>query len=107
VKIRIERPDARAARQVFARYLTADLPISEEEIVGDDRAGAVDRLIDQTVEDMYSQIDINRFLEVTYQNGDKDVLYFKDFSSGAMIENIVRRAKKLAIKRLIAAGQRG
>ena len=107
VKIRIERPDARAARQVFARYLTADLPISDDEIQDGDRTGAVERLIDQTVEDMYRQDDINRFLEVTYQNGDKDVLFFKDFASGAMIENIVRRAKKLAIKRLIAGGPKG
>ncbi len=107
VKIRIERPDADAARQVFARYLTTDLPIGDEEIVDDDKKGAVDRLIDQTVEEMYSQVDMNRFLEVTYQNGDKDVLYFKDFASGAMIENIVRRAKKLAIKRLIAGGLKG
>ncbi|MEO5973746.1 MAG: proteasome ATPase [Ilumatobacteraceae bacterium] len=107
VKIRIDRPDSRAARQVFARYLTADLPISDEEIVDGDKLGAVERLIDQTVEDMYSQVDVNRFLEVTYQNGDKDVLFFKDFASGAMIENIVRRAKKLAIKRLIAGGPKG
>ncbi len=107
VKIRIERPDAAAARQVFARYLTADLPISDDEIANGDRARAVERLIDQTVDEMYSQVDMNRFLEVTYQNGDKDVLFFKDFASGAMIENIVRRAKKLAIKRLIAGGPKG
>lgn len=107
VKIRIERPDARAARQVFARYLTAELPIGDEEIIDGDKPGAVERLIDQTVEDMYRQDDINRFLEVTYQNGDRDVLFFKDFASGAMIENIVRRAKKLAIKRLIAGGAKG
>jgi len=107
VKIRIERPDARAARQVFARYLTTELPICDEEITDGDRSKAVERLIDQTVEDMYRQDDINRFLEVTYQNGDREVLFFKDFASGAMIENIVRRAKKLAIKRLIAGGPRG
>lgn len=107
VKIRIDRPDANAARQIFARYLTSDLPISEAEIIDGDRAGAVARLIDLTVEEMYRADDVNRFLEVTYQNGDKDVLYFRDFSSGAMIENIVRRAKKLAIKRLIAGGTRG
>jgi len=107
VKIRIERPDAVAARQVFARYLTVDLPIDEQEIADGDKATAVARLIDQTVEEMYRQDDVNRFLEVTYQNGDKDVLFFKDFSSGAMIENIVRRAKKLSIKRLIAGGRKG
>lgn len=107
VKIRIERPDAVAAKQVFARYLTVDLPIDEQEITDGDKAKAVERLIDQTVEEMYRQDDVNRFLEVTYQNGDKDVLFFKDFSSGAMIENIVRRAKKLSIKRLIAGGRKG
>lgn len=107
VKIKIERPDADAARQIFARYLTTDLPIRDSEITGGDRALAVRRLIDQTVEEMYRQDDVNRFLEVTYQNGDKDVLFFKDFASGAMIENIVRRAKKLAIKRLIAGGAKG
>ncbi len=107
VKIRIERPDAVAAKQVFARYLTVDLPIDEQEITDGDKSNAVERLIDQTVEEMYRQDDVNRFLEVTYQNGDKDVLYFKDFSSGAMIENIVRRAKKLSIKRLIAGGRKG
>jgi proteasome-associated ATPase len=62
---------------------------------------------DQTVEAMYATDEPNRFLEVTYQNGEKEILYYKDFSSGAMIENIVRRAKKLAIKRLIAGGERG
>jgi len=107
VKIKIERPDARAARQVFARYLTIELPISETEIRDGDKAGAIENLIDATVEEMYRQESVNRFLEVTYQNGDKDVLFFKDFASGAMIENIVRRAKKLAIKRLIAGGPKG
>ena len=107
VKIKIERPDAVAARQVFSRYLSVELPISEAEIGDGDKSSAVERLIDHTVEEMYRQDDVNRFLEVTYQNGDKDVLFFKDFASGAMIENIVRRAKKLAIKRLIAGGERG
>ncbi|MEO8364091.1 MAG: proteasome ATPase [Ilumatobacteraceae bacterium] len=107
VKIRIERPDAVAAKQVFARYLTVDLPIDEQEITDGDKAKTVERLIDQTVREMYREDDVNRFLEVTYQNGDKDILFFKDFSSGAMIENIVRRAKKLSIKRLIAGGRKG
>lgn len=109
VKIRIERPDEVAARQIFSRYLTADLPISATTIVqhGDSIDIAITSMIDQTVAEMYRQDDQNRFLEVTYQNGDRDVMYFKDFSSGAMIENIVRRAKKLAIKRLIATGERG
>jgi proteasome-associated ATPase len=110
VKIKIERPDEGAARQIFARYLKEDLPFDEEEIKrlgGGDRRKAIDAMIDRTVAEMYLDDDDNRFLEVTYQNGDKEILYFKDFSSGAMIENIVRRAKKLSIKRLIAGGEKG
>ena len=109
VKIRIERPDEKAARQIFARYLTNELPISSSTIeqYGGSIDVAISEMIDATVNEMYRQDDENRFLEVTYQNGDRDVMYFKDFSSGAMIENIVRRAKKLAIKRLIAGGERG
>jgi proteasome-associated ATPase len=110
VKIKIERPDEKAAGQIFSRYLTTDLPISEDEIRdlgGGDSAKAVQAMIERTVEEMYSDDEKNRFLEVTYQNGDKEVMFFKDFSSGAMIENIVRRAKKLAIKRQIAGEQQG
>lgn len=109
VKIRIERPDEKAARQIFARYLTNELPISSTTIeqYGGSTDVAISEMIDATVSEMYRQDDENRFLEITYQNGDRDVMYFKDFSSGAMIENIVRRAKKLAIKRLIAGGERG
>ncbi len=110
VKIKIDRPDAVAARQIFARYLTVELPIADADIEthgAGDRGAAVAALIDLTVAEMYDDSDSNRFLEVTYQNGDKDVLFFKDFASGAMIENIVRRAKKLAIKRLIAGGAKG
>ena len=99
VKIKIERPTADAARQIFARYLTDEIPIAAGELVPD--------MIDQTVSEMYRDDEANRFLEVTYQNGDKEILYYKDFSSGAMIENIVRRAKKLAIKRVIAGGAKG
>ena len=99
VKIKIERPNDVAAKQIFAQYLTDEIPIA---------AGAnVPEMIDQTVEAMYRTDAANQFLEVTYQNGDKETLYYKDFSSGAMIENIVRRAKKLAIKRVIAGGERG
>ena len=110
VKIKIERPSAAAAHQIFARYLTTDLPLNEEEVLsvgGGDRDIAVTRMIESTVAEMYRQDAENKFLEVTYQNGDKEVLYFKDFSSGAMIENIVRRSKKLAIKRVIAGGSKG
>jgi len=110
VKIKIERPDADAAAQIFQRYLHSELPIDEATIRdfgGGDRAKAVQVMIEQTVTDMYLVTDENRFLEVTYQGGDKEVLYFKDFASGAMIENIVRRAKKLAVKREIAKKGRG
>jgi proteasome-associated ATPase len=110
VKIKIERPNETTAAQIFARYFTTALPLDPEEIEslgGGDREKAVRVMIEQTVEVMYRTDDDNRFLEVTYQNGDKEVMYFKDFSSGAMIENIVRRAKKLAIKRAIADGERG
>jgi proteasome-associated ATPase len=99
VKIKIERPNAEAAAQIFARYLTNDIPIAEGENIDD--------MIKTTVEEMYREDESNRFLEVTYQNGDKEILYYKDFASGAMIENIVRRAKKLAIKRVINGGERG
>ena len=109
VKIRIDRPNADAAREIFARYLTTEVPISASEI--DRNSGDIDQavttMIAATVTEMYRQDDDNRFLEVTYQNGDRDVMFFKDFASGAMIENIVRRAKKLAIKRVIAGGERG
>ncbi|MFM8954979.1 MAG: proteasome ATPase [Actinomycetota bacterium] len=109
VKIRIERPDADAAKQIFSRYLTNEVPIAETETAAHENSidKAIAAMVDKTVEIMYSKDQENRFLEVTYQNGDRDVMYFKDFSSGAMIENIVRRAKKLAIKRVIGGGARG
>jgi proteasome-associated ATPase len=110
VKIRIERPNEGAAAQIFARYLTPDLPLDEDlvrSVGGGDPAKATQSMIEATVTDMYREDDENRFLEVTYQNGDKEILYFRDFASGAMIENIVRRAKKLAIKRTIAGEGRG
>ena len=108
VKIKIERPDEGAAKDIFRKYLTTSIPISTDEV---DKHGspeeAVGAIIESTVETMYSVAEENKFLEVTYANGDKEVLYFKDFSSGAMIENIVRRAKKMAIKRRIAGGAKG
>ncbi|MFZ4516043.1 MAG: proteasome ATPase [Acidimicrobiia bacterium] len=108
VKIKIERPSPESAKQIFARYLTADLPLAEDETKkASSREVAVAAMIDTAVDTMYSTGDENRFLEVTYQNGDKEVLYFKDFSSGAMIENIVRRSKKLSIKRQIDGGAPG
>ena len=110
VKIKIERPDAEAAVPIFSRYLTSDVPIDEGTIEtqgGGDIDKAIQAMIEDTVREMYREDEANRFLEVTYQNGDKEVMFFKDFSSGAMIENVVRRAKKLAIKREIAGGDRG
>jgi proteasome-associated ATPase len=109
VKIKIERPDEIGAQAIFSRYLTTNLPLAEAELkkAGGDRDKAVQTIIKAAVKYMYTADDDNRFLEVTYQNGDKEILYFKDFASGAMIENIVRRAKKLSIKRLIAGGEKG
>jgi len=110
VKIKIERPDETAAAAIFSRYLISDLPLDAGEVEtlgGGDPDKAIQAMIETTVEEMYRDDEQNRFLEVTYQNGDKEVMYFKDFSSGAMIENIVRRAKKRAIKRFIADGDRG
>jgi len=107
VKIKIERPDRGAAADIFAKYLTADIPFAESETRGTDVPSAITSMIATTVEAMYALSEENRFLEVTYANGDKEVLYFKDFSSGAMIESVVRRAKKLALKRYIGGGQKG
>ena len=110
VKIKIERPDAEAATQIFSRYLLAGLPVDADEqatLGGGDANKALQAMIEATVEAMYRIADENRFLEVTYQGGDKEVLYFKDFASGAMIENVVRRAKKLAVKREIESASRG
>ena len=108
VKIKINRPDADAARQIFSIYLGEDVPLDEDETsAAGTRSELVAKMIEETVELMYSAEPENRFLEVTYANGDREILYFRDFSSGAMIENIVRRAKKDAIKREIAGGPGG
>jgi proteasome-associated ATPase len=109
VKIKIERPDAEASRDIFTKYLTADLPLHERDLAenGGSRQATVEAMIQRTVERMYSEIDENRFLEVTYANGDKEILFFKDFNSGAMVQNIVDRAKKSAIKDFLTTGQRG
>jgi proteasome-associated ATPase len=109
VKIRIERPDADAARAIFRIYLNPELPYAETELAafGGDHQAMLDSMVDAIVSRMYDMSESNRFLEVTYANGDREVLYFKDFASGAMIENIVRRAKKDAIKREIAGEPEG
>jgi proteasome-associated ATPase len=109
VKIKIERPDQEAAAQIFDKYLTVHLPIHEDETrpYGGDVAATLGHMIAATIGEMYSLGEENRFLEVTYANGDKEVLYFKDFASGAMIESVVRRAKKLALKRYIQTSEKG
>lgn len=109
VKIKIERPDAEAARDIFTKYVTADLPLHPEDLAehGGSAEATVAAMVQRAVERMYAEREDNRFLEVTYANGDKEVLYFKDFNSGAMIQNIVDRAKKMAIKEFLDTGQKG
>ncbi len=109
VKIKIERPDAEAAREIFSKYLTPTLPLHREDLAefDQDRYACIQGMIDRTVLRMYDESEENQFLEVTYAGGDKEVLYFKDFNSGAMIQNIVDRAKKMAIKDLLDTGVRG
>jgi proteasome-associated ATPase len=109
VKIKIERPDAHQAADIMSKYLNPDVPIHPDDVqrAGGDVKATTSRMIQQTVDRMYAASDENRFLEVTYASGDKEVLYFKDFNSGAMIENIVRRAKKEAIKRFLSTGEKG
>ncbi len=109
VKIKIERPDAEAAQDIFSKYLTEDLPVNADDLdeFGGDRALTIKSMIEKVVDRMYAEIDDNRFLEVTYANGDKEVMYFKDFNSGAMIQNVVDRAKKYAIKSVLETGSKG
>jgi len=109
VKIKIERPDAESAEDIFSKYLTEALPINEDDLAefDGDRAACIAGMIQRVVERMYGETEDNRFLEVTYANGDKEVLYFKDFNSGAMIQNIVDRSKKYAIKSVLDTGAPG
>ena len=109
VKIKIERPDAEAAREIFSKYLTRTLPLHPEDLAEFDHDAqmCVQAMIDRTVSRMYEESEENQFLEVTYAGGDKEVLYFKDFNSGAMIQNVVDRAKKMAIKDFLETGVRG
>ncbi|MEV4461499.1 proteasome ATPase [Microbispora sp. NPDC004025] len=109
VKIKIERPDAEAAKDIFSKYIVNDLPLHPDDLTehGDSREGTIAAMIQRVVERMYAESEENRFLEVTYANGDKEVLYFKDFNSGAMIQNIVDRGKKMAIKEFLDTGQKG
>jgi proteasome-associated ATPase len=109
VKIKVERPDAEAARDIFSKYVLPELPLHPDDLAehAGSREATCAEMIQRTVERMYTETDENRFLEVTYANGDKEVLYFKDFNSGAMIENIVARAKKMAVKAFLETGQKG
>ncbi|WP_285583212.1 proteasome ATPase [Actinoallomurus iriomotensis] len=109
VKIKIERPDAEAAKDIFSKYILPGLPLHPDDVKEHDGSAeaTVDGMIQRVVERMYTESEENRFLEVTYANGDKEVLYFKDFNSGAMIQNIVDRAKKMAIKDFLDSGQKG
>ncbi|GAA2369817.1 proteasome ATPase [Dactylosporangium salmoneum] len=109
VKIKIERPDAEAAKDIFSKYILTDVPLHKDDVAehGESPEATVAAMIDAVVLRMYSETEENRFLEVTYANGDKEVLYFKDFNSGAMIQNIVDRAKKMAIKDFLSSGQKG
>lgn len=109
VKIKIQRPDAEGAKDIFSKYLTKNLPLHEKDLAehGGSEQACVEAMIDKTVERMYAETEENQFLEVTYANGDKEILYFRDFNSGAMIENIVDRAKKMAIKDYLSKGQKG
>jgi proteasome-associated ATPase len=109
VKIKIERPDAESAQDIFSKYLVETLPVHADDLAefGGDRSLCIKAMIEKVVDRMYAEIDDNRFLEVTYANGDKEVMYFKDFNSGAMIQNVVDRAKKNAIKAVLETGQRG
>ena len=109
VKIKIERPDAEAAQDIFSKYLTENLPVNSDDLAefGGDRSLTIKTMIEKVVDRMYAEIDDNRFLEVTYANGDKEVMYFKDFNSGAMIQNVVDRAKKYAIKSVLESNQHG
>ncbi len=109
VKIKIERPDAEAAQDIFSKYLTENLPVNTDDLdeFAGDRGLTIKTMIEKVVDRMYAEIDDNRFLEVTYANGDKEVMYFKDFNSGAMIQNVVDRAKKYAIKSVLETGSKG
>jgi proteasome-associated ATPase len=109
LKIKVNRPDAAAARDIFSKYLTPGLPfhVSVQERYGSDPEKVVEGMIEDTIQRMYEATDENKFLEVTYAKGEREIFYFKDFASGAMIENIVARAKKRAVKRFIETQERG
>jgi proteasome-associated ATPase len=109
VKIKIERPDAESARDILSKYLLPELPLHPDDLAehGGDRDATVAAMIQRAVERLYSESEDNQFLEVTYANGDREILYFKDFNSGAMLQNVVDRAKKSAIKDYLDTGVKG
>jgi proteasome-associated ATPase len=109
LKVKVQRPDADAAREIFKKYLTSGLPLHESALskFGGDADATCEGMINEIISDMYSTEDHNKFLEVTYAKGEREIFYFKDFASGAMIENIVARAKRKAVKRLIDHDERG
>lgn len=109
LKVKVSRPDRDSAREIVKKYLTPDLPLHEEVVArhGGDRNEACLKMIDEVIETMYSTGDENKFLEVTYAKGEREIFYFKDFSSGAMLENIVARAKRKAVKRFLEGGEHG
>ena len=109
VKVKIPRPDKQGAKEILGKYLTPDLPFSKTELHQrqNDAKQLVEHLIDLATDALYAKSEDNRFLEVTYANGEKETFYFKDFASGALIEGVVSRAKKMAIKRAIATGEKG
>ena len=109
LKIKVNRPDAAAAREIFSKYLTSDLPFHASALAkyGDDPQKVVDGMIQETIHRMYESSEENKFLEVTYAKGEREIFYFKDFASGAMIENIIARSKKKAVKRFIETQERG
>ncbi len=109
LKVKVSRPDRPAAREIIKKYLTPDLPLHADSVAkyGGDKAVACDKMIDEVIDNMYSTGDENKFLEVTYAKGEREIFYFKDFSSGAMLENIVARAKRKAVKRFLEGGEHG
>jgi len=109
LKVKVSRPDRESAISILEKYLTADLPLHEDSVsrYGGDKDVACKKMIQEVVENMYSTGDENKFLEVTYAKGEREIFYFKDFSSGAMLENIVARAKRKAVKRFLEGGEHG
>ena len=109
LKVKVSRPDREAAKQILHKYLTSDLPLHATAIeqYGPDREAVCLKMIDEVIDNMYSTGDENKFLEVTYAKGEREIFYFKDFASGAMLENVVARAKRKAVKRFLLNGEHG